>query len=179
MRPVSYIIAFLVVSFASTAQSREWAVTDGKARMQAVISVPGKDASYLYKQVNWWLIASFKNPEEIIKARVEAEYLRGERYHANLHQFGAVTAADLKYTFTIEFRDEKVRLTLSNGVVVYDDPIVANRVRPIEYYLEDTPKKKKDRQIQGLVASINNMSANLLESLESFLLTEYVSRDDW
>lgn len=124
-------------------------------------------------------MATFKNPEDALKARIEPEYLRGEGYHSGIFKPGALTSVDFGYSFSIEIKNELVRLTLSNGVVMYDDRHETIGGRPLEVYLGNIARKKKDRYARELVVAVNAMTENLLKSLESFLLTEDENQNAW
>lgn len=179
MRAILFSLAMFIITSHSIAQVHEWSVINGRARLQSVILVPEKDAGHLYKLVNRWLVATFKNPEDALKARIESEYLRGEGYYSKIFQIGALSSVDFQYTFSIEVKDGKVRLTFSNGIVLYDDSQDTNGAYPIELYLENLTKKKRDQHSQELIASINSMSATLAKSLETFLITDHTRNDDW
>lgn len=180
MRTIFIFITSFLACSASTAQVQQWSLVDGRAKLQTVITAPDKDAAFLYKQVNRWLIATFKNPEDVLKARIESEYLRGEAYHSNFLQLGALSAMDFQYTFAIDIKDDKVRLTLFNGVVLYDDdPQNTNGAYSIEQYFETASKRKKDYHAENVIATVNTLSNSLLKSLESFLLSDVAKIDDW
>jgi hypothetical protein len=175
-----FITILTIAPLATFAQGHEWTVVGNKATMQSVITAPGQDANQIYKHVNRWLLATFKNPEHVVKARIESEYVRGDAYHANVYQLGALSSVDFRYTFTIDIKDEKLRLTLSRGLVLYDNPQQRNIVQPLEYYfgLIEKKKKKTDHP-RKLIAAINTMSSELVRSLQNYLQTEYSMQDDW
>jgi|GEM_PF-5480943 hypothetical protein len=179
MKKLLFVFLALGVTTGCIAQAPEWTVVNGKAQVQSVISVPGKDATQLYKQVHRWLLATFKNPEEMVKARVEFEYVRGVGYSTNIFQAGALSHLDFRYAFVIEMKDERVRLTLSKGVILNDNPQDINDSTPLEYYFNRLNKKKNDKHAREVITAVNTMTGTLLESLENVLLSEYVSSDDW
>ena len=177
------LLTLLIISTVCLAQVHQWTLVNGKACLQSVILVPERDAAYLYKQANRWLVNTFKNPEDILKARIESEYLRGEAYHSNVFKSGALNPVDFQYTFTLDVKDGKVRLTFSHGLlfhdVLYDNGQDHNGVYPIELYMENVNKRKKDQHSEDLLASVNTLSTSLLKSLETFLVSEYAKKDDW
>lgn len=160
-------------------QTMEWMYENGKAKFQAVISAPGKDATALYKQVNRWVAKTFKNSESVVKSRIDGEYLAGVAYHADFHKLGELSATDVRYNFSIEIKDEKVRITFYNGVVLYDNPLNPNSARKVESYFNSLNRKKRDQHAVETLGSLNSLSASLLESLESFLSAETVRHDEW
>lgn len=170
------VIIFLTAS--SPEQAEEWLLKDGKAQYQTVIIVPDHDAGLIYKQVNRWLVHRFENPEDILKARVEGEYLRGEVHCPKLCQLGALSSPDFSYTFSFEIKDERVRLTFYNGVVKFVNKEDGNRTYPIESYFM-RQNKKHDRNSFKVISSVNEVTVSLKNSLEKFLTTEYVTVEDW
>lgn len=179
MKTIACLVTMFVISFSGLSQGSDWLLEDERARSQSSIAAPGKNAAYLYKQVNRWLVATFQNPQDVIKACIESEYIRGQVYHSNFFKIGALSGTDLQYTFSIDVKDEKVRLTLYNAQVLYDDYQDISKAHPLEAYLKSINKKKKDPHAENIISSINALSASLFKSLENFLLTEYVSNHDW
>lgn len=173
------VLAALTIAFDGVSQGKEWTMVDGKARLQSVIEVPGKNANELNHQVHLWLAATFKDSQSVIKARVDPEYVKGVGYHAGFYKLGALSSADFQYAFSIDIKDGKVRLTLSSGIVLYDNPHEINPGRPIERYFDAVSKRKGDKHAQQILAAVNTMSASLVASLEKHLATAAVLTDDW
>lgn len=179
MRTIVFTVILLAASTAGFAQTQQWTLVDGRASLQSVILVPEKDAGYLYRQVNRWLIATFKNPEDVLKARIESEYLRGEAFHSSIFQLGALSSIDFQYTFAVDVKDGKVRLTFWNGILLYDDSQDTNGVHPIEQYVNNVGKKKREQFSANVLTSVNTLSNSLLKSLEGYLLSEREQKEDW
>lgn len=164
-------------------QRSEWSIVDRKGSMQKIIAVPGKDAAYIYREVNRWLVATFKNPEDVVKGRLEKEYIKGQACHAKLLTLGAVGSGDFQYGFTIDIKDEKVKVTLTNGILLYSyyyDRESSNGVFPIELYLETDSKRKKPQDAENVVASVNKFSHSLVDSLEMYLNGKHDdTKEEW
>lgn len=177
---VGWMLACVMTSLiaSSPEQAQEWVLKDGKAQYQTVIIVPDHDARFIYKQVNRWLVHRFKSPEDVLKARIEGEYLRGDVYCPKLCQLGTLSSPDFSYTFSIEIKDGKVRLTLYNGTVTFINFEDGNRTYSLETYLT-RQSKKPDRNSSKLISSANELAMSLKDSLENFLTAEYTAADDW
>lgn len=175
---IFWIIIFVAVG-SSVAQEHKWTIVDGTARVQSVVDVPDKDAATVYRQANRWLVAIFKNPEKTLSARIESEYLRGEGYQADVLKTGSLNSVDFKYTYTIEVKDGRARITLMSGTVLLESSQDTNSEHPIEYYLENPEKRKNDKQSKDIIAAINRSSDRLLTSFEKFLKGESQRADDW
>lgn len=179
MRAIASLIVLFSLFGVCRGQETQWTVVNGKARLQTVITVPQKDAAYLYKQISRWLIATFENPEDVLKARIESEYLKGEAYHSKIVTRGPLNSVNFKYTFSLEIKDEKVRFTFSNGLLIYDLAEDNSKgVYPIESYFKHPEKKKKDQNAENVLASVNTLSGSLVRSLEDYLLTQH-EQEDW
>lgn len=171
---------FIFVAFGnSIAQDHKWAIVDGSARVHSVVSVPQKDAATLYRQANRWLVATFKSPEKTLTARIESEFLRGEGYQADVLKTGPLSSIDFRYTYTIEVKDGKARITLTTGTVLLESSQDTNSTHPLEHYLRNIEKRKKDVQSESILDAINTSSDRLINSFEKFLKAELKTADDW
>lgn len=159
----------------SFCQTSDWSLVGGKAMAEKKILVSGKPQSDIYKDVYRWLIKVYKNPEDILKARLEGEYLRGVGYYLNCVKFGSLSSADLQYSFTFEIKDNEVVFKLDNAYLLYSYSQDDDGMRPIESFLVDmnNPKKKrKHSESEAVLSGLNKFSSTLFTSLESHLQGE-------
>lgn len=155
----------------SYAQSTDWNMENGKAVSQKLFSIPGKDQHEIYKSVNKWLVRYFSDPEENLKARIEDEYLRGVGYCRDFIKPGAVTSADLRYTFIFEVGDGNVVFKLTNAVLIYSSTQETDDgVYPVEEYFKVNSRgKKMQSDNEKVIAVLADFSNSLFQSFEASL----------
>lgn len=82
-----------------------------------VLEVEGKDANFLYNESLKFIALNYKNPDEVIKAKIENEYLRFESFMeaAFIHAKGKWVAdpVNVKWTTELKFKDSKVRYEIT------------------------------------------------------------------
>jgi len=170
------IIGILVIcALSGFSQTTDWNLVGGKAMAEKKILIPGKTQGDIYKDVYRWLIKVYKNPEDILKARLEDEYLRGVGYYRNCVKFGSLSSADLQYSFTLEIKDGEVVFKLHNAFLLYSFSQEDDGMRPVEGFLVDVsnPKKKrKHNETETVLSILNEFSTTLFTSLESHLQGE-------
>jgi len=161
----------ILVGFTSTgfAQVTHWNLVDGRAVAEKKITVTGKTQVDIYKDVYRWLIKVYHDPEDILKARIENEYIRGEGYELSFLQLGAMTHGDLQYSFEFHIKDEKVLFKIFNAFLLYSHEDGAH---PVENYLTvgRANKNKGNEDIKMVLASLNTFSDSLFHSLENHLM---------
>jgi hypothetical protein len=83
-----------------------------------ILELDSMDAKVLYKKALKWVQESYKNPSEVLKANLENEKVRIEGYSSNAWYYkslGVRQDYDMEYSFEIEFKDKKIRLTFTPG----------------------------------------------------------------
>jgi hypothetical protein len=168
------IICLMMVVLSSVygfSQTPHWQLDNNKAVLQKSIALPGKSASDIYHNLNRWLIAYFANPEDILKARLEDEYLRGEGYSRKVLTSNTTSAADFKYSFSFEIVNEKVIVKMFDGFLVYPNNQDENSMSPIESYFNNHSKARKNGHSNNLVlAAVSDFSVSFISHLENFLI---------
>jgi hypothetical protein len=138
---ISGILA--IFSLSGFSQTTDWNLKDGKALVEKKLMIPGKNQNDIYKEVYRWLIKVYKDPEDILKVRLEDEYLRGLGYHSDCVKFGAQSSADLQYSFTFVIKNEEVIFKIFNAFLLYSFEDVG--VHPVEDFLLVNNSKKIKR----------------------------------
>lgn len=159
----------------SFCQTSDWSLVGGKAIAEKKILIPGKTQSDIYRDVYRWIIKIYKDPEDILKARLEGEYLRGVGYYRNCVKFGSLSSADLQYSFTFDIKDNEVVFKLYNAFLLYSYSQDDDGMRPVESFLVDvtSPKKKrKYSETEAVLSGLNEFSSSLFKSLEIYLQGE-------
>jgi hypothetical protein len=83
-----------------------------------VIIIDSSNTADLYKKTLNWVQETYKNPEKVLKTKIENEKIRvdgiktGAWYYK---MYGLASYCDVEYSFNIEFKDNKVRLSFDFG----------------------------------------------------------------
>ncbi len=165
----------VIFSLTAFSQTTDWNLVGGKAVAEKRITMPAKTQNDIYKEVYRWLMKIYKDPEDILKARLEDEYLRGVGYYKNCVKFGSLSSADLQYSFTFEIKSGEVVFKLYNAFFLYSYSQDDDGMRPVEGFLLDvnSPRKKgRYNENETVLSSLNEFSATLFTSLESHLQGE-------
>lgn len=83
-----------------------------------IIQVDSMDAEKIYQKTIKWIQESYKDPQQVLKANIENEKIRIEAFKSNAWYYmslGTKYLYDMDYTFEIEFKDRKIRLTYTPG----------------------------------------------------------------
>lgn len=118
------LLTLFVCAVGFVAHSQKLVVTPDGLRAEAdatkdyvVVDVPGKTAAEQYKNLYNYIQMSYKNPDAVIKGKVEGEYLSFETYKpdAVLGKAGmSKSTFNAKYTTRVDFKDGKARITFSD-----------------------------------------------------------------
>lgn len=153
------LVILLTASLTSYGQSMTY---DNGAVIQHVINVEGS-ASDLYKAVERWVIKTYNSPDRVITGRIENEQIKGNGFSASALVLVAATNTrnDLKYSFTIEVKDGKIRYTMYS---------MRAEIHPIEAYIyKKDGSEKTNGQAKSVKASAEEVANGLVQSLEAFL----------
>jgi hypothetical protein len=105
----------LLLSTLSFSQETEFRLGQEGLTPFVVTSVDGKTQSELYKKTLNWILITFKNPKEVIKAQIENDYIRIEGSSENLVCFpglGDANCSSSRYQVEIEFQDNKYKFSV-------------------------------------------------------------------
>lgn len=132
---IFFFIVFFIPGVASIAQDEYFIVTpkgirNGKDTSRSFITISiDSSANYLYLSSVNYIQETFKNPDYVIKARIENEYLRYGVHEKNMLQFQIKKQTfpiNASYSVELKFKDGKLRvefldikLVASNDVPVY------------------------------------------------------------
>lgn len=166
------VVGLEIISSNVFSQSAEWKVSEGRAFVQKSLIVPGKSASAIYKEIYRWLMKQYEEPEEILKARLENEYLRGSGYYSNLLT-GSEGNAGLQYTFSFEIENEEVTFKIFEAAVLFSNTQDDDREYPIELYLVDRGKKKHPWKSEKILSATNKFSDAIIRDIEESLLPRF------
>ncbi len=167
--PYKTILLFGFIFFSinnSIAQLHDWKMDQGKAMRQRSFSLEGRSTADVYKEIHRWLVKYYKDPEEILKARIDEEYLRGVGYHADFLKSREFSPADLQYTFTFELTQQEVVFKITDVVLVHDSSQDIGTAYRLEDFFKPT-KKKKNPEVERVIAKLTDFSNALFQSFEN------------
>lgn len=89
-----------------------------------VIETPGKTAAELYQNAIRYVQKQYKNPDAATKGSIENELLRFDTYapqFAKVNNSGAMLVTSMEYGTELQFKDDKVRIEISNVDITADN----------------------------------------------------------
>jgi len=89
-----------------------------------VIEVPAKKTVELYQNAIKYINENYKYPEEVIKGKIENEYLRFETYiphFTKVNNSGVKLDVSMRYTTELRFKDGKVRFEIAELSIIADN----------------------------------------------------------
>lgn len=176
MKTIGYVFqivaAILAISVSeSRAQSSGWETEHGKAMRYEIVSIPGKTPNEIYREVNRWLVMYYHDPEEILKARIDGEYLRGVAYQQDFINTPDLNSADLQYSFIFEITEQEVIFTITDVMLLNYSLDETGGVARLEEYLSPARKgKRKSKETDRVLASLTEFSNTVFKSFKNSML---------
>lgn len=167
MKAKLFALTYLVLSYALTqvqAQDYPKFILTHEGVAPIVVEFDSMSASTLYGKAEKWVRKTYKDPAKVLKATLPAEELRLEGYKETAYfykTFGKAYYYDLEYTFQIEFKDKKIRLSFIpgqswyNGTRVYDYKTFFKKTGELKDAYKDTKPSFED-SMNELVNSLCN-----------------------
>lgn len=169
------LLALVVAAGAcASAQAQSIDCDGGKAQVRKIVEMPGKDAAEVYRLAQRWVALAFHNKDKVVQTEVENELIRGDGYESQRVKM-AGASYDLKYSFAIDVKDQKLRFTMYNMLTGYGG---GNTEFPVESYLckPDGSFRNIPFQTKGVKESIETFSGQLIASLNNALAEK---KEDW
>lgn len=171
-----YLFAFLISTFGLSQDIPQPIITINGVE-PIVVNVPNKSKSEIYNSVKKWVIKSYNTPSEVIKADLVDELIRIEGYNSEMYiakGLGTTLAMGVKYSLSIEIKEERYRLTF-RIVDEYTDTMT-KLLYPFSYNFKKADGSiKKGAEIK--IETFNNSLANLNNSIYSSIVSE--SNEEW
>lgn len=132
---MKYLLQALIFSFCFYSNSQTFVVTPNGLRdskniekSYVVITKEGKSAKELFDNSLKYINKAYKNPEEVIKAKIDGEYLKFNTYVPGftiVDNLGTSLPINAKYTVELSFKDgrikyEVIELTMSASTGGYN-----------------------------------------------------------
>jgi hypothetical protein len=140
-----------------------------------IVSIDSFNAQTIYKKTINWVKENYKNPKEVLKADIENESVRIDGFKKNAwfyKSLGMKQEYDMEYSFSIDIKDNKIRLTFTIGQFWGD-----NKKTAYDY----TTFFKKDGELRG---AYKDAKPSLEESMNELVssLYNYIKgnkKNDW
>jgi hypothetical protein len=189
MKNITALLALFVFLNAYSQKKFEYN-KDGLNVKYLVIEIDSLNASEIYLNTIDWIKETYKNPDEVIKAKFENEKIRFDGFQENgmsTNMFGLSTPFDIRYSIEISFKDGRFKF----------EPINLESYQKSSQYIpggwNSMPLNtsswiyKKNGKIQGSFKNypeqIERIFNNLKSSLEIYLLKQNKTikdvKDDW
>lgn len=140
-----------------------------------VVQFDSMSMAVLYTKAHKWVLKTYKNPDKVLKANIPNEELRMSGYKEGAYFFKGLgkSYCDLEYTFIIQVKDQKVRLTFTPENSYYQGSKAA---LPQGFFKKDgtLPNMYKD-----VKPSLEQTMNELVLSLCDFLNGKGQGKDDW
>ncbi len=113
MKQINFLAVLIILLFSNMSYSQEnkFELTkDGYNPIVFEIQDLKKDS--IYKLTKKWVVKTFKNPKEVLTADIENESIKINGFSPKTVNCSFGCTADLKYSFDIDFKDNKYRLSI-------------------------------------------------------------------
>ncbi len=194
-----FLIIFLFFNYSlSHGQDSTFSFTKQGFTDYVVAKVDGKSQSDLYKKAIDWISVTYKNPNQVIKAKIENEYIRFEGSNSSLictKVLGLKSCDMATYQIEISFKDGKYKFDVIE-LKYYQKPsqytsggwfeiglptpkVVEVNPEAMNAYFNDDGEVKKI--FRFYVEDIPNEFNSLNNSLKDFLLNDKLpsQQKDW
>lgn len=110
-----------MITSISNSQTSTFKFNEDGSTDYVLYNVDKATAKDLYTKTLNWINTTYKNPELVLKAKVENEMIRIETFNTKTFsrkfQSGTIAEYDSKYTLEIEFQDGKYRIKYSHNEI--------------------------------------------------------------
>ncbi len=155
-------LLLLAIIFCHTSFSQE--LTQLKITPQGIepiiIELEGLSASDIYEKSLNWIQETYKNPDKVLKAKIENKKIRLEGYSSNALNFTKVVALNwgIEYTLEIAFKDGKYQYDCEvNNFVAEDGSSVGWNYKNF-YKKKGDLRKAYIPAVSSLEKTINDLS---------------------
>jgi hypothetical protein len=139
-----------------------------------VINLDSISANTIYTKSKKWILESYKNPKEVLKADIENESLRINGFKSNAwfyKSLGAKQEYDMEYSFQIEIKESKIRLTFTPGQFWADNQKVLYNYTTFFKGTGEVKGAYKDAK-PSLEVTMNDLANSLVEYIKG-------KKSDW
>jgi hypothetical protein len=116
MKTTLSLLIFSLISLVTYSQDSLKITIDGVAPI--VVNIEGKTASELYNKALNWVQTTYKNPESVLKSKIENESIRVDGFSSSAwfyKSMGISNYYDMEYSIEVSFKDGRYRLEFIVG----------------------------------------------------------------
>ena len=143
-----------------------------------VVEVEGKTAADLYQSAINWVQTTYKNPDKVLKAKIENESIRIDGFASNAWWYksmGIKNYYDMEYSITISFKEGKYRVEITIGDFFTNGQKLTYRY-PTFFKGDGSVRSSYEDAVPSLEETINNLN----NSLYNYISGKTKSEDsDW
>ncbi|QQM25937.1 DUF4468 domain-containing protein [Elizabethkingia sp. M8] len=180
-----FAIAFYAIAFA---QESQFSVSKDKTFNKfVVVNIEGKNASQLYNKAIEWITKTYKDPDKVIIAKIENQYIRMQGSARNLYclsgLLGEKNCDDSIYKLEISFKDNKYKLEVLE-IENYSQVLKEWRTDDLKYF-GGTPYYKENgepkKPFKYILVDIPNYFNSINKSLNDYIIGDGVNKikDNW
>ena len=192
------ILIFLLLSYVSYGQDSIFTFTPNGFTDYVVTKIEGKSQNELYKKTIDWVTITYKSPNDVIKAKIENDFIRIEGSNNDMmcmRILGSPSCNLAKYLIEISFKEGKYKFDLteirqyvtaseytSGGWYEFGLPTsktLETNPEAMNAYFNDEgePKKPFKYYVENIPAEFNRLN----QSLKDFLLNDKIpsQQKDW
>ena len=162
------LLAFSFSTLKLKAQTPKFSILKNGHTSFIVINFDSLNSKDLYQKSLEWFPTYFKNPNEVIKSKIENKLVRFEGYQRKY-----TGMLDCTYTIDLEFKDGKLKISIVEFFVLSSGYRVGSFNLFYGCYKKDGTLKRCGKGLKDTENVFNNIS----ESLEAYLNNS--SSNDW
>ncbi len=169
------IILIISVFFAISIYGQEFEITkegmfskSDHDKKYIVLEFPEMDAKTLYQSCIKMIYEEYKNPDEVIKSKIDNEYLRFDNYIPQMltvkNSFQKLYV-DTSYTTELRFKDGKIRLEITDLEMTADggNPIIYQGSSWKGFPIYDKKGKLKLEEVKNQLETYFNDKVRMLK----------------
>ena len=156
-----------------------------------VLEAEGTSTELYQKAINW-VNETYKNPEEVIKGKVEGDYLRLEGFTSNLLQqnvIGVMYYYNVRYTVQVNFKDGRFKYEITKMEQYfpsseYSSSEWVNLISDKEVGFKTANRKGKAKKdgvanLKAVKEYFENLGTSIKDYMQKNEASETSSNDDW
>ena len=139
-----------------------------------IVNIDSMSAEAIYKKTLNWVQESYKTPKEVLKTNIENEKIRVDGFKKNAwfyKSLGVTNSYDIEYSFEVEFKENKIRLTFTPGQFWADNQKVLYDYKTFFKSSGEVKGAYKDAK-PSLEQSMNDLTASLYNYIKG-------KKSDW
>ena len=178
MKKTLLLIALAFIGSATAQTNEQFKLTqDGVAPI--VQEIEGKTAADLYNSSVNWVQTTFKNPDKVLKAKIENESIRVDGYKAQAWYYtsiGIKNYYNMQYSITVSFKEGKYRMEFTIGDFTTNTGQKLTYSYPTFFKKDGSVRGTYEEAVPSLEASMNELADALYNYLSGKTQAE---SSDW